>query len=78
MSVNFKCSKHHFSCNPPSEWREHLAKEEHVRRGIAPCNLCGIPHKFLFSGKIGDKEPSLCEKCSDKLLKETDTEGRVI
>lgn len=78
MSVTFKCTKHHYNCNTPLEWREHLAKEEHVRRGIAPCNLCGISHKFLFSGKIGDKEPSLCEKCGAKLLKQTTSEGVVI
>lgn len=77
MSVIFKCAKHNFNCNTPAEWREHLAKEEHVRRGIAPCNLCGISHKFLFSGRIRDKEPSLCEKCAAKLLKKSNPEGKV-
>lgn len=78
MSVIFKCTKHNFSCSIPPEWRQHLAKEEHVRRGVSPCNLCGASHKFLFSGKIGDKEPSLCEKCGTKLLKESNTAGKVI
>ncbi len=50
------------------EWREHLAEEEHIRRGISPCKLCEVSHEFIFSGKIGDKEPSLCEECATKIL----------
>ena len=68
MSVVFKCVKHNFDCESPAEWREHLAKEEHIRRGIAPCNICGASHEFVFSGKIDGKEPSLCESCSTKLV----------
>lgn len=68
MSVIFKCAKHNFNCNIPVEWREHLAEEEHIRRGISPCKLCEVSHKFIFSGKIGGKEPSLCEECATKVL----------
>ena len=68
MSVIFKCAKHNFDCENPSEWREHLAKMEHARRGVAPCSQCAISNEFVFTGKIGDNEPSLCESCRDKLL----------
>ncbi len=68
MSGVFKCTKHDFSCEKPVEWREHLAKEVHTRRGIAPCNMCKKPNEFVFTGEVGDTEPSLCEECADKLL----------
>lgn len=67
MSI-FKCSKHNFSCESPDEIREHYTKEVHTRRGVAPCSQCSLSNKFVFTGEIGDKEPSLCKKCADMLL----------
>ena len=68
MSGVFKCAKHNFSCEKPAEMREHFATEVHTRRGASPCNQCNAPNNFVFTGEIGEKEPSLCKKCADMLL----------
>ena len=72
MSGVFKCQKHDFECDEPKDWREHLAEEEHTRRGTAPCNMCGTANEFVFTGKIVGKEPSLCKDCAKTLMEGTD------
>lgn len=64
----FKCGKHDFTTDEPKEWRLHKSEEDHVIRGTAPCNQCDLSTKFVFSGKVGDKPPALCDICKKKLL----------
>lgn len=68
MSTIFKCFKHAFETDEPSEWAKHISKEEHVVRGKSLCNNCNQPVKILFNGKQAGKVPALCQPCAKEIL----------
>jgi hypothetical protein len=64
----FKCGPHEFATDSIEDWQEHQATESHTHIGRAPCNQCGIPSEFTFTGKVGLKVPALCSDCKTMLL----------
>jgi hypothetical protein len=64
----FKCGTHEFATDSIEEWQGHQATEPHTHIGRAPCNQCGIPSEFTFTGKVGTKVPALCNECKTMLL----------
>ena len=68
MSTIFKCFKHGYDTDSPSDWTKHIASESHIVRGKSLCNNCNQPVKVLFNGKQAGKVPALCKPCAKEIL----------
>ena len=68
MATIFKCFKHGYECDGPSDWAKHIASQSHTVRGVSLCNNCNNPVKVLFNGKQAGKVTALCKPCAKEIL----------